>query len=49
MVTKMTTADEKKDLYIAFNILNISKNGKLTREELKIAYGNLYKDFPEIA
>ena len=49
MVTNIATAYEKKDLHTAFNILNISKNGNLTRAELKIAYGNLYKDYPEIA
>ena len=47
MVTNLTSAEEKKDLFKAFYILNISKSGKLTREELKIAYGNLYKDYPE--
>jgi calcium-dependent protein kinase len=49
MVDNLTNKDDVKDLEKAFNILNISKNGKLTREELKIAYGNIYNDFPEYA
>jgi Ca2+-binding EF-hand superfamily protein len=47
MIDYVSTFEEKKELDEAFNLLNISNNGYLTREELKIAYGDIYQDFPE--
>lgn len=49
MVTNLTSAEEKRDLYKAFDILNTNRDGKLTRDELKIGFETLYSDYPEIA
>lgn len=45
MVNKLTTAEEKKDLHKAFNIINISGSGLLYPNELQTAYATIYNQY----